>query len=168
MLKEGCYEAIKRTFLCKICPAFHALMLTAVLYSKDNCSLQLSTSSGNGRGNVTFLSTPSQCWQQTVSKVSWKLCLKEAQKQLSPSPTSSRHCLTEEIPRVHRHYSLWAPALPCSTDFCWAMTVTAPIWSVFHNFGFAVPPSLSMFLVTAVSFCLLLSLVCNFALWNFY
>lgn len=57
------------TFLCKLCPVFHSLMLTAVLYSMDTCSLQLSTSGGNGRGNVMFLSTSSQCWRQTAPKV---------------------------------------------------------------------------------------------------
>lgn len=63
--KEGWILHFQRetTFLCKLCPVFNSLMLTTVLYSMGTCILQLSTSGGNGRGNVMFLSPSSQCWQ---------------------------------------------------------------------------------------------------------
>lgn len=153
------------TLLCKVCPVFQSLMVTAVLYSMDTCSLQLSAYSGKSK--YSFPHHHSADSKQFLTFPGWSKRGKRA--VLTPTKHLFPLCHWRN-PQVHRHCNLWALILPCFTVFYWAMTVT---WSVFHNFDFAVSVLsssllLCLFLVNAVSFTLLLSLVCNFVLCSFY
>lgn len=152
------------TFLCKICPVFHLLMLTAVLYSTDTRSLQLSTSGGNGRGNAMLLSTPSQCWQQTVPEVSW-LAQNREKSSSDPHQPALPIVSLKKSPRVtdtttceHQPY----PVLLFSIEqWQWLHHLIC-----FSQLWLCCLSSLFMFLVNPVSFTLLLCLVWNFLLCN--
>lgn len=157
--KEGwiLHSQRETTFPCKLCPAFHSLMLTTVLYSMDTCSLQFSTSGGNGRGNVMFLSTSSQCWQ-LLRFTDWPKRGKKSVLTLNSLLYQLCHW---------RNPQGWQILQPVSTSltlfYCFPLSNDSDYitCSIFHNFDFALFPSVFMFLVNAVSFTLFLSLVCT-------
>lgn len=137
-------------------------------YSKDNCSLAaFHFQSEWERGyNVPF---------HTISMLTAN-SFQSFLEALHKRGTKAALMLTKQLfPVSHWRNSLDSQALqPGSTSltlFSWLLLSNdscCTIGSVFHNFGFAVPPSLLMFMETAVSFCLLPSLVCSFAVHNFY
>lgn len=102
-----------------------------------------------------------------VPKVSWKFCLKEAQKQPWPSPTSSPHCLTEEIPKVHR---------TCRHQPYPVQLISVEQWQLLHRLVCVFTILILLLLCALLSWCswwqLWVSahccLSCNFALCNFY